>query len=89
MMNAELEKSGFQKILIPTVYRENYLIALKALSHSKNPVPLIETLLKAQLFSSQINFHDWESAVTGLTKCNAFMEPDKARLLLPSEVFDN
>ncbi|MCF7809091.1 MAG: Fic family protein [Candidatus Marinimicrobia bacterium] len=89
MMNAELEKAGHQKILIPTVYRENYLLALRALSRNKNPRPLIECLMKAQLFSSQIKYNNWDQTVTDLTKCNAFKEPDEDRLRLPSEVFDN
>jgi len=83
MMNAELTKSNLQKVIIPTVFRENYLLALRALSRSQNPVPLIEALLKAQSFSALINFKDWDSAVAGLTQSNAFEEPDEARLIMP------
>ena len=89
MMNAELEKADHQKILIPTVYRENYLLALRALTHSRNPRPLIECLTRAQLFSSQIRFASWNQTVTDLTKCNAFKEPDEDRLILPSEIFND
>jgi len=85
MMNAELSQSNLQKIIIPTVYREDYLLSLRALSRSQNPSPLIESLIKAQSFSSQINFSDWDSAVEGLTRSNAFEEPDDARLILPSQ----
>ncbi|MCF7824816.1 MAG: Fic family protein [Candidatus Marinimicrobia bacterium] len=85
MMNAELSQSNLQKIIIPTVYRENYLLALRALSRSQNPGPLIEALLKAQSFSSQIDFGDWDSAVEGLTRSNAFEESDEARLILPGQ----
>ncbi len=83
MMNAELVRSDLQKIIIPTVYRDDYLRALRALSRSQNPASLIEALLKAQSFSRQIDFGDWDSAVDGLTRSNAFEEPDEARLILP------
>ena len=35
MMNAELVKAGYSKILIPTVFREDYLLALRKLSRKK------------------------------------------------------
>lgn len=89
MMNAELVQSDLQKIMIPTVYRENYLLALRALSRSQNPAPLIETLLKAQLFSNRIHFQNWDSAVMMLTQSNAFQESDEARLILPNEKKQN
>ncbi|MEA3286976.1 MAG: Fic family protein [Candidatus Marinimicrobia bacterium] len=82
MMNAELSKSNLQKIIIPTVFRENYLLALRALSRSQNPSPLIEALLKVQTFSSQIAFQDWDSAIERLNSSNAFEEPDEARLII-------
>jgi len=85
MMNAELSPLNGQKIIIPTVYREDYLLALRALSRSQNPGPLIDALLKAQLFSSQIDFGDWASAVDGFTRSNAFEESGEARLILPNQ----
>ncbi len=85
MMNGELAKSNLQRIIIPTVYREDYILALRALSRSQNPNPLIETLVKAQLFSSQIDFSSWDIAVNGLTRSNAFEESDEARLILPTQ----
>ena len=86
MMNAELVQSNFQRIIIPTVYREDYLLSLRALSRSQNPNPLIEALLKAQSFSGQINLVDWDRAVNGLTRSNAFKESDEARLILSKEI---
>jgi len=59
-------------------------LALRALSRSKNPAPLIEALIKAQSFSARSEFKSWNTAVEGLTQSNAFEEPDEARLVLPS-----
>lgn len=44
MMNAELIAADQQKIIIPTVYRNNYLAALKALTHNYQSDPLIRIL---------------------------------------------
>src|SRR3546814_14094766 len=44
MANAELVAAGVERILIPTVYRANYLSALKGLSQAQNPEPLVRTL---------------------------------------------
>jgi len=83
MMNAELVRSGLQKIIIPTVYREDYLLALRAFSRNQNPAPLIEALLKAQSFSSLIDFGDWDQAVDELTRSNAFEDSNEERLIIP------
>ena len=48
MMNAELLADGEERIVIPTVYRGNYLAAQRALTHNRAPEPLIRTLDYAQ-----------------------------------------
>jgi Fic family protein len=48
MMNAELIAAHEERIVIPTVYRGNYLAALKALSLTGTADPLIRTLDYAQ-----------------------------------------
>ncbi len=42
MMNADLVFAGSSTIIIPTVYREDYLLALRALTRRNRPVPLVE-----------------------------------------------
>lgn len=44
MMNAELVSAGESRIVVPTVYRNNYLNALRALSHNKVPDALLLVL---------------------------------------------
>ena len=48
MMNAELVAGGEERIIIPTIFRSNYLSALKALSLAQNTKPLTRTLDFAQ-----------------------------------------
>ena len=89
IMNAELSATGEERIIIPTVYRNNYLAALSALSNHAHPEPLIRTLDFAQKWTAALRIHDLEHARAEMTTCNAFMNPNRAdeigvRLMLPS-----
>ncbi len=88
MMNAELVAAKEQRIVIPTIYRNNYLSALKAISNRTSPEPLIRTLDFAQRFSLSIDWTDFRRAEDELKAANAFMDSAEAddrgiRLRLP------
>ena len=61
MMNAELVTAGEERIIIPTVYRGNYLTALKALSQSSQPTPIVRTLDFARKWVAAVPWTDLES----------------------------
>jgi hypothetical protein len=89
MMNAELVAEGEQKIIIPTVYRNNYLSALKAMSHSGKCPAFIRVLDFAQKYTGAIRWDDFDHARAELQATNAFMDANEAedqgfRLVLPS-----
>lgn len=88
MMNAELVSVQDQKIIIPIVYRNNYLAALKVLTNNRNSIPLIRTLDFAQKFTHSIGWSDYDRAREQLEASNAFLDPGEAdregiRLRLP------
>lgn len=88
MMNAELVAAGEERIIIPTVYRNNYLTALKALSQSAQPTPIIRTLDFARKWVAAVPWADLETARRALESCHAFVDPTEAddrgiRLRLP------
>ena len=88
MMNAELVAGGEERIVIPTVYRGNYLAAQRALTHNRAPEPLIRTLDYAQRWTAAMAWRTVETTAKDLAECNAFLEPDSAeaegrRLRLP------
>ncbi len=56
MMNAELVHEKQSKIIIPTVYRDDYLRTLKKLTNQKNPSSYLEMLTKAHKFSASLHF---------------------------------
>lgn len=83
MMNAELVHRHRCRIIIPTVYREDYLLALRALTRQGNAIPYIRMLSRAQELTSQIDFNDYETALTILRNANAFLDPDEGKLIMP------
>jgi Fic family protein len=80
MMNAELVKQGQTKIIIPTVYRDDYIGGLRRLTRQQDPSAYIRMLQRAQEFSSTIKGDDMDVMEKHLETCNAFKEPDQAKL---------
>lgn len=78
MSNAELVAAGEERILVPTVYRANYLSALKALSQAENPEPLVRTLDFAQRWVAAMPWADLESTRAALERGHAFMDANEA-----------
>jgi fido (protein-threonine AMPylation protein) len=82
MMNAELVAAGLRRIIIPTVFRDDYLGALRALSRRSDPGAYLRMLDCAQRFSASIDFSDFVSARRSLEAANAFKDPGEARLTI-------
>src|ERR1039458_5607060 len=89
MMNAELVASGESRIVVPTVYRNNYLMALKALSQNGITGAVVRMLDFAQRYTSAVDFADLNRARFILERTNAFADPNEAdargiSLILPT-----
>lgn len=89
MMNAELVAAGEQKIIIPTVYRSNYLTALKALTKNQLATPIVRTLDFAQKYTQTVDWSAYENAISDLNASHAFIDPmiadnEGIRLKLPN-----
>lgn len=78
MMNAELVSAGEERIIIPTIFRSNYLSALKALSLSLHPTPIVRTLDFAQKWVAALPWSDLAETQKALARTNAFMDPAEA-----------
>jgi hypothetical protein len=89
MMNAELVASAESRIIVPTVFRNNYLAALKALSQNRITGAIIRTLDFAQRYTAAVDFADLDRARLVLDRTHAFIDPNEAdtagiRLMLPT-----
>jgi hypothetical protein len=80
MMNAELVAAGESKILIPNVYRIDYLGALKKLTKQATPDVYLKMLRRAHDFSSHVYGENIEEMQSYLENCNAF-ETEEDRIL--------
>ena len=88
MMNAELVAAGETRIIIPTVYRNNYLMALRAMSHNGLAGALLRALDFAQRYTAAVDFAGLDGAREILTRTNAFADASEAEakgihLMLP------
>ena len=84
MMNAELVKGGNSKIIIPTVYREDYMGALKKLTKQGDTDTYIRMLNKAHEFSENVFGDNMDEMQAYLKEANAFEESTDEKLKIIS-----
>ena len=82
MMNTELVNQNQCKIIVPTVYRDDYLLTLKRLSNQKDPVPYVEMLARTHTFSANLHYDNYDDLYNYLESHNAFYEPDEGKHLI-------
>jgi hypothetical protein len=86
-MNSVLSAGGLSRIIVPTVYREDYLLPLKALSHNQDADPLVRSLSRIQRWSAAFDYAQARPILrNAFARCNAFQEDLRNyRLLFPGE----
>jgi hypothetical protein len=83
-MNAELISGGQRRILIPTVYRDEYMTGLRVLTRQGHPLPFLQVLDFAQRYAAAVDFSDYDGATATLRATNALEDPRAdLRLQLP------
>ncbi|HUF82616.1 MAG TPA: Fic family protein [Burkholderiales bacterium] len=81
MMNAELTRANECRIIIPTVYRDDYLTALKAFSQNRETAPVIRMFERAQAFTASMDYTNYEGAKESFSLANAFRDPREGKLI--------
>lgn len=81
MMNAELTHANEKKILIPTVFRTDYLGALRRLTQQNDPEVLIKAMVRVRDFSAQLQKSDFEAMQLQLENAKAFSDSEDDILL--------
>lgn len=82
LMNLILSQAGLTRIVIPTVCREDYILALKALTNDGCAEPYVRMLATAAKFSALLDYSDPQRVLVQLTRSNAAKESDEAKLNL-------
>ena len=76
MMNSELVSADQSKIIIPTVFRDDYLNSLRRLTRRSDPSVFIRAISRVREFSANITGDDFNATKEYLENCNAFKEGD-------------
>lgn len=80
MMNAELCAADLSKVMIPNVYRTDYLGGVRAMSLRLNSIPFIRMMSRAFEFSSTVTQSNFDDMLKYLRSCDAF-ETDEGIIL--------
>ena len=85
LMNAELTAAGMPEIIIPTVYRIDYIDALKCLTRDGEPATIIRAMERVRLWSSGLDGSDYDALKAYLELCNAFRSEQEYILTFESK----
>lgn len=89
MMNAELVKENQSKIIIPTVFRDDYMGALKKLTNQSDAATFIRMMERAREFSKNIYNEDMNQMEKYIEDCEAFKEHTEGKLkIVPRKQMD-
>jgi Fic family protein len=84
MMNAELISARQTRIIIPSVYRREYISSLNNLSQHNDSISFIRVMDYAQNFVSRCDVSDFDRLRAFLKEQNAFHDPDNfTKLIIP------
>lgn len=83
-MNAEMVSDGQPRIIVPTVYRDDYLLTLRRLTREGDADPYVRMLARTARFSASIDFSNLSMAEQQLESCNAFKLPMEGKLTIPA-----
>jgi len=81
-MNLILSEAGLSRIVIPTVFREDYILALKALTNDGYAEPYVRMLTRSAQFSWALDYGIQEHVLEQLERSNAKKESQEAKLNL-------
>ena len=84
VMNAELSSAEGCRIIVPTLFREEYLDCLRELTRNGRAKPFVDAMVHIQDWTSRFFFDDLDHVIAQMTHCHAF-ERSRAQyeLLMP------
>ncbi|MBX9822588.1 MAG: Fic family protein [Afipia birgiae] len=87
MMTKELVGAGQSRLIVPTIFREDYIGGIKALVHASSfsAAPLVRALLECQRVTAAIASPDLDRTIELWASTHAFLEDiETARLTFPN-----
>lgn len=85
VMNAELSVVNRCRVIVPTLFREEYLDCLRVLTREGNPKPFLDAMQWIQGWTAAFDYEDLDKTIDTMAACNAFERSrTQHRLLLPT-----
>lgn len=72
VMNAELSVVNRCRIIVPTLYREEYLDCLRVLTREGDPKPFMDAMQWIQAWTAAFEYKDLDRTIDTMASCNAF-----------------
>ncbi len=72
VMNAELSVLNSCRIIVPTLFREEYLDCLRVLTRNGDPSPFIGAMQKVHEWTAAFDYEDLDQVIAEMKACNAF-----------------
>ncbi len=83
-MNAELSVVNACRIIVPTLFREEYLDCLRLLTREGNSKPFLDAMQHIHAWTAAFDYEDLDKVIADMTACNAFEKSrSQHKLLLP------
>lgn len=80
ILNRELKKSNFSTIIVPTVYRDDYVGALRQITRRGLSDGYYRMFLRAWKFSN-LNFTNYQDIKSEIKSRNWFLEPSEGKII--------
>lgn len=82
VMNSELSVVNASRIIVPTLFREEYLDCLRVLTRQGKPEPFIAAMQKIQQWTAEFDYTDLDRVISQMKACNAFEKSRRQYQLL-------
>jgi hypothetical protein len=82
VMNAELSVVNASRIIVPTLFREEYLDCLRVLTRQGKPEPFIAAMQHIQQWTAAFDYTNLDHVISQMKACNAFEKSRRQYQLL-------
>jgi hypothetical protein len=82
VMNAELSVVNSSRIIVPTLFREEYLDCLRVLTREGNPTPFLDAMQWIHHWTASFDYENIDVVISTMQACNAFEKSRVQRKLL-------
>lgn len=72
VMNAELSVVNSCRIIVPTLFREEYLDCLRVLTREGDPAPFMQAMQHIHEWTAAFDYEDIDKVIADMRACNAF-----------------